>query len=98
MSRSVDPADRNRTIALISLQGDQFPRSALYLAASKISLAALMTGGSREVMRKCAMISPNAIPDWPLLAQSGHPVIYPCRLSSDFVAEVRWRLPRTMIP
>ena len=58
MSRSVDPADRNRTIALISLQGDQFPRSALYLAASKISLAALMTGGSREVMRKCAMISP----------------------------------------
>ncbi len=72
MSRSVDPADRNRTIALISLQGDQFPRSALYLAASKISLAALMTGGSREVMRKCAMISPNAIPDWPLLAQSGH--------------------------
>src|SRR5260221_366753 len=70
MSRSVDPADRNRTIALISLQGDQFPRSALYLAASKISIAALMTGGSREVMRKCAMISPNAIPDWPLLAQS----------------------------
>ncbi len=71
MSRSVDPADRNRTIALISLQGDQFPRSALYLAASKISLAALMTGGSRdslaalmtggsrEGMRKCAMISPK---------------------------------------
>jgi len=59
------------TIALISLQDDQFPRSALSLAASKISLAALMTGGSREVMRKCAMISPNAIPDWPLLAQSG---------------------------
>ena len=35
MSRSVDPADRNRTIALISLQGDQFPRSALYLGCQQ---------------------------------------------------------------
>jgi hypothetical protein len=29
------------------------------LAASKISQAPLMTGGSREVMRKCAMIEPK---------------------------------------
>ncbi len=48
-------------IALISLQDDRFPRSVLSLAANKISFAALMTGGSREVMRKCAMISPHAI-------------------------------------
>jgi hypothetical protein len=31
----------------------------------------LMTGSSREVMAKCAMVSPNAFPDWPLVAQSG---------------------------
>jgi hypothetical protein len=27
-----------------------------------------MTVGLWEVMRKCVMVSPNAIPDWPLLA------------------------------
>jgi hypothetical protein len=26
----------------------------------------------RIVATKCAVISPNAIPDWPLLTQSGH--------------------------
>lgn len=80
MSRSVDPADRNRAVTPIpsndcsdKSSGRSVPPIGSFLGRQQDFPGGFDDRGSREVMRKCAMISPNAILDWPLLARKRPP-------------------------